>query len=715
MTISEFTDGPHRLDSSSDTVVLEFKHGRIPEIVHWGTRLPDDVDLVHLVRAMETPVPHGLLDTGEALSLLPQLGSGFTGHPAVQVQRGNSDTITNFGLTEYHADRSQIAFTLTDTDLAATLHLKLSLDQRTSVLTSQISMTNTGADGLQLDWLAGLTLPTEFADLLHFNGRWALEFQQLRHYLASGQLTKENRTGRTSHHSPPFLIAGEKGFAEHHGAVIALHLAWSGNHRLIAERLRDGRIQLQAGVLLAPGEISLKRGESWHSPAVHVARGERGLNDVSRKFHAFVRQKIVPAGIYSKPRPVHFNTWEAVYFEHDVEKLKQLADLAADVGVERFVLDDGWFKGRIHDKAGLGDWEVDRNKYPDGLAPLIRHVIARGMEFGLWVEPEMVNSDSDLMRAHPDWILGIHGRNQPLGRAQYILDLTRPEVFETIFQQLDALLRQYPISYLKWDANRDVSHGFSAGRPASFAQTQALYRLLDRVRDAYPEVEIEACASGGARADYAMLSRAERIWTSDCNDPYDRQMIQRGFSIFFPPEVMGCHIGPRRAHTTGREASTAFRAYTAFFGHMGIEANLLSLSAQERAQVAAIIREHKRWRDHLSHAQILRLEHDDSAICGFVAIDQLVALVSVAHLGSSPYPLLAPLRIPGLKGGNWSVHQLNASPGALSRAKYTPPVSRGEAVIMPAPVLCERGLPLPVMAAGEVAIFVLKHMDAAND
>ena len=444
MKISDFVDGPHRLDSSSDTLVLELKHGRVPQIMHWGTRLPDNVDLGQLVRATDAPVPHGLLDTGEALCLVPQAGSGFTGHPAVQAHRGSYDTVTNFSLTECQADHSQIAFTLSDTDLAATLHLKLTLDQRSSVLTSQISMTNIGADGLQLDWLAGLTLPTEFADLMQFDGRWAREFQPLRQYLASGQLVKENRTGRTSHHSPPFLIVGEKGFAEHHGAVMALHLAWSGNHRLIAERLRDGRIQLQAGVLLAPGEVSLKRGESWSSPTVYAARGDKGLNEISKRFHAFVRQRIVPAQIYQKPRPVHFNTWEAVYFEHNVEKLKLLADLAADVGVERFVLDDGWFKGRVHDKAGLGDWEVDRSKYPDGLDPLIRHIIARGMEFGLWVEPEMVNSDSDLMREHPDWILGIHGRGQPLGRSQYILDLTRPEVFDNIFHQLDAFEADFP-------------------------------------------------------------------------------------------------------------------------------------------------------------------------------------------------------------------------------------------------------------------------------
>ena len=715
MAMSTPAGGHHRLDSSNDTVVLQFREEGLPEILHWGTRLPDEIDLEEFRRAVERPVPHGLFDLGEAPSLIPQAGSGFTGHPAIQVHRGGYDTITDFRLAGCQADSAKINFVLNDETLAATLLVQLMLDPATGVLTSRIKLTNTGADGLNLDWLAGLTLATEYADITQFDGRWALEFQLVRQYLSSGQIGKENRTGRTSHHSPPFLIAGEKGFGENHGAVIALHLAWSGNHKLFAERLRDGRIQLQCGVLLTPGEVILKRAESWESPPVYVARGERGLNDASRKLHAFVRQNLLSPRIAKKPRPVHFNTWEAVYFQHDLAKLKTLADLAADMGVERFVLDDGWFKRRINDRAGLGDWEVDDIKYPDGLSPLINHVIARGMEFGLWVEPEMVNSDSDLMRAHPDWILGIQGRAQPLGRSQYMLDLTRRDAFDAIFEKLDALLRQYPISYLKWDANRDVSHGLSAGRPAMYSQIQALYRLLDRIRDAHKDIEVEACASGGARADYAMLTRAERIWTSDCNDPYDRQTIQRGFSIFFPPEVMGCHVGPRRAHTTGREASTAFRAYTAFFGHMGIEADLLDLTAQERLQIATVIREHKRWRDHLRHAQIMRLEYDDRSICAFVAIGEASALISVAHLSSSPYPLLAPLRVPGLGRGNWSVQQLNIPPAARSRVKYAPPLSLGEKVILPALVLHEQGVPLPVMAVGEVAIFALHRLGTANE
>ena len=202
------------------------------------------------------------------------------------------------------------------------------------------------------------------------------------------------------------------------------------------------------------------------------------------------------AGLRGRPCLVHFNTWEAIYFDHDEARLRELADLAASVGVERFVLDDGWFRNRIDDRRGLGDWTPDPIKYPDGLGPLIAHVRNLGMSFGLWVEPEMANADSDLLRSHPDWIIGEPGRDQPLGRGQYVLDLSRPEVAENIFQQLDVLLRDNAIDYLKWDMNRDLTHPVSGGRWTVHRQTLAVYRLIDRVRAAHPKIQIESCASG---------------------------------------------------------------------------------------------------------------------------------------------------------------------------------------------------------------------------
>src|SRR6266542_1136250 len=243
----------------------------------------------------------------------------------------------------------------------------------------------------------------------------------------------------------------------------------------------------------------------------------------------------------------------------------------ATCGVERFVLDDGWFRHRRDDTAGLGDWYVDETVWPHGLEPLIGHVRSLGMEFGLWVEPEMVNPDSDLYRAHPDWILSAGGRLPPTCRHQQVLDLANPGAYGYVRARLDALLSENDIAYLKWDHNRDLVDAGHQGRPGVHAQTLAVYRLLDELRAAHPGVEVESCSSGGARVDLGILERTDRVWASDCNDALERQTIQRWTGLFLPPELIGTHVGPPRAHTTGRVHDLSFRAATALFGHAGIE------------------------------------------------------------------------------------------------------------------------------------------------
>ena len=275
------------------------------------------------------------------------------------------------------------------------------------------------------------------------------------------------------------------------------------------------------------------------------------------------------------------------------------------------------------------DWTVSDDAHPDGLEPLIDHVVGLGMEFGIWVEPEMVNPDSDLYRAHPDWALGDPDLT---GRNQLVLDLTIDDCWHHLFGALDRLLADHDISFVKWDMNRDV---VAAG---THAQTVALYRLLDALRDRHPEVEIESCASGGGRADAGILERTQRIWTSDCNDPLERQTIQRGFSYFLPPEVMGAHVGPPRAHTTGRTHRLAFRASTALFGHLGIEWNLLDATDRDLEKLAAWIALHKELRALLHCGDVVRLDPPDAATIahGVVAPDRAGAVFSFAQMATGP-------------------------------------------------------------------------------
>ncbi len=319
---------------------------------------------------------------------------------------------------------------------------------------------------------------------------------------------------------------------------------------------------------------------------------------MSNAFHAYLRSRPQHP---STPRPVLLNIWEAVYFDHDLDTLRGLADIAASCGVERFVVDDGWFHSRRSDDAGLGDWWVDTTVWPNGLTPLIDHVRGLGMQFGIWVEPEMVNPDSDLYRAHPDWTLVDERYPVVLGRNQLVLDLGRAEVCEYLFAHLDALLGDHDIAYVKWDMNRDLVAATSGGRAGVHRQTLGVYALFDRLRAAHPGVEFETCASGGGRVDFGIFERTDRAWTSDSIDALDRQQIQRGFSLLFPPELMGTHIGSPVAHTTGRSHGLGFRAIAAMFGSLGIEWNLLKASDRDRADLAEIIAMHKRLRPFLHH------------------------------------------------------------------------------------------------------------------
>jgi alpha-galactosidase len=332
------------------------------------------------------------------------------------------------------------------------------------------------------------------------------------------------------------------------------------------------------------------------------------------------------------------------------------------VGIERFVLDDGWFGSRRDDHRGLGDWWVSPEVYPNGLAPLIEHVRGLGMEFGIWVEPEMVNPDSDLYRAHPEWALVTDGYDPVLARHQLVLNLAHPDAFAHVLDQLDALLRDHDVAYVKWDMNRNHVQGSGVrGTAGTHEQTLAFYRLLDTLRERHPGVEFESCASGGARIDFEVLRRAERVWTSDCNDALERQTIQWGASMLIPPELMGAHIGPTRSHTTGRMHSLAFRSVTALLGHLGVEWNVLALDDTERSQLADTIALHKRFRALAHSGDVVRFDpvangngtgangaQPASHAYGVYARDRSEALVVHAQLTSGISLLSPPVRLPGL-------------------------------------------------------------------
>jgi alpha-galactosidase len=617
-----------------------------PTILHWG----DDVghDLTGVRAILEVAISHGTLDVVAPASITAEHGSGYPGRPGLEGFRpSGSGWAPRF--RPRRVEKTAESLECVSIDGAEGLELRTTIRLEPSgLLRIRVAVQNTADTIYAVQALRVIVpLPTRASEALTFAGRWTNEYLPIRDSLHTGTLCVENRSGRTSHDRMPIAFVGTAAFGESSGEVWAAHLEWSGNSSLSIETAPTGQRTIAIEELLLPGEIVIQPGESYETPWVALAYSPHGTNGVSDAFHAELRSS---SGHPSSPRPVLLNIWEAVYFDHNLETLKALADRSAEIGVERFVVDDGWFHGRRNDRAGLGDWWVDEAVWPEGLWPIVNHVVERGMEFGLWFEPEMVNPDSDLFRAHPEWLLTDQRYDPIFGRQQLVLDLGEPAVRAYLFDRISGLLGTYPIAYVKWDMNRVIVHGSHGGRAGVHEQTLGLYRLLDDLRETHPTVEFETCASGGGRIDLAMLRRTSRAWTSDCNDPLDRQRIQRGFTHLFPPEYMGAHIGGPVSHTTKRRHSLAFRAGTAFFGHLGIEWNVLNATTEDTAALANVIATHKRFRPLLHSGRSLRFDHPNPAVLahGVVSNDQRESLISYALIATPESLVVEPLRLTGL-------------------------------------------------------------------
>ncbi|MGI8415375.1 MAG: alpha-galactosidase, partial [Nakamurella sp.] len=416
-----------------------------------------------------------------------------------------------------------------------------------------------------------------------------------RHQLADGLWCRESRAGRPGLDSSTMMIVGEPGFGFQDGRVLAVSVATSGNSVLAVERSAAVRGTVSAGELLLPGEVVLTSGESYTSPWVFAVARTDGLDGAAQTLHEWQRS----LAAHPASQPVTLNVWEAVFFDHDLAKLTRLADVAALIGVERFVLDDGWFHARRDDSAGLGDWWVDPDVWPQGLGPLVDHVHHLGMEFGLWFEPEMVNPDSDLFRAHPDWILQTGGRTPRPQRNQQVVDLTIPAAWERIRDMVDAVLSEYRIDAVKWDHNRDLLEAGSntrSGAAAAHRQSLAFHALLDDLGRRHPHVAWESCASGGGRVDLGIVERVQRFWTSDMTDAMARQPIQRWTVQLVAPEYLGAHISSTRSHHTQRSYDLGFRAAVALFGALGVEWDLTGSDQAELDGIAGWIELYKTWR-----------------------------------------------------------------------------------------------------------------------
>lgn len=629
------------LRNGGTSVVLDARHAPLPVIVAWGPDLGDlsTDDLAALGLAALRQRVSGGLDRPAPLTLIPQESSGWLGTPGLTGHRAGRDFSTALVTDDIESDGA--AATIRATDAAAGLTATIELHVTDAgLLRQRITLENLAAEPYALTALAPtFPLPRDLDELLDTTGRHLRERSPQRHAFTIGSHVRESRRGRPGADASLLLAAGRAGFGFERGLVYAVHTAWSGNHRLLAERTPTADAFLSAGELLAPGEIELAEGETYATPWAIGSWGD-GLNELSKRFHDELRARPQHP---RRARPVTLNTWEAVYFDHDLDTLTNLAERAARVGVERFVLDDGWFRGRRDDTAGLGDWYVDADVWPDGLGPLIERVRGLGMEFGLWVEPEMVNLDSDLAREHPDWIL--RGRDElPVpARQQYVLDLAHADAWQYLLDRLDALLTEYDIAYLKWDHNRDLLEAGAAdtGRARVHENVAALYRLLAALKRRHPGLEIESCASGGARVDLGILEHTDRIWTSDTLDPIERLQIQRYTGLLVPTEIMGAHLTSPQVHSTHRRVTLDLSAGVALFGHFGIEWNLTKLDDAGLDRVARWVARHKAHRDLIHTGAMVHGDTPDAAtdVRGVVARDATSALFTFTQVSTSvTYP-----------------------------------------------------------------------------
>jgi len=636
------------LRAGQSALVLDVSGPKLPRVLHWGAV----VEALDGFAAATQPLALQI-DEPLPITLLPAQADGWQGRPGLAGHRDGAWpfqrlTVTGEPLVEVDPEGGgRIVVEASDVEAGIATRSELVLTPR-GVLRVRHTVTNTGDGVWTLDRLeALLPIPGQARELLDFSGRWPREKQPQRSEFQHGSHVRENRRGHTGHDATGLLVAGTPGFGFESGEVWAVHIGWSGDHVHAAERLPEGVSLLGGGELLLPGEVRLAAGSAYVSPWAYFAYSPAGLNGVSAALHEELRAR--PQHPRS-PRPMVLNTWEAVYFDHRLDRLQELADVAARIGVERFVLDDGWFLGRRDDTAGLGDWYVDPEVWPAGLHPLVDHVRALGLQVGLWFEPEMVNPRSRLAEEHPDWILATPGRWPVLARRQVILDVAHPEAYAYLLDRISSLVTEYGIDYIKWDHNRDLIEAVHNGQAGVRAQTLAVYALLAEVRRRHPKLEIESCSGGGARIDYGILEHTDRVWTSDTNDALERQAIQRWTGLLLPLELMGAHVGPPHAHTTGRYADLPFRAATALFGHAGLEWDLTSLDADELAQLTAWITLYKRLRPLLHTGTVVRADHPDPAawLHGVVSADREHAVYCYAQL-TSPLDLAPPsLRLPGL-------------------------------------------------------------------
>ena len=691
------------LSAPTSSLLLEVVNGALV-IRHWGAPIQGEVAL-----AATTPsIANSSWDEAQFPGIMRESARGFLGRPALSGHRNGKAWSTKCEVADFHHVGNHCAVTLRDFHAEIEVVITFDLDMY-GVLIQKASVKNIGDTHYCLnEFIHWLPLPREATHSLDFAGRWSNERQPQLREIQTGTWVRESREGRSGHNFSIADIAITAQTSFQSGSAWATSIAWSGNSHYLIERNFDGGQAIGAGELLLPGEVVLAPGESYEAPNLFAVFSAEGLDGVSSAFHSHVRAREVHP---KRPRPLTLNMWEALYFDHDESKIRALVDVAAEIGIERVVLDDGWFHSRRNDRSGLGDWVIDPAVWPQGLTPVIDYINSKAIEFGLWFEGEMVNPDSDLYRAHPEWILHEGERVPPLWRHQLVLDLGHEGAYNHVLEQTSAVLAAHNIAYIKWDHNRVLVDAGHLGKAGVRRQTQAIYRLFAELKKRHPGLEIESCASGGARIDLGVIDLVDRFWTSDNNDALERQTIQRWTSQVIPPELLGTHIGPTHGHQTGRTLELSMRATTALFGHAGIEWNITEATADERIHLTTWASYYKDNRALLHSGKSIRVDYPDEHgyLYGVVAKDKKKAIFAYAQLTPTVAIHPAALKFPDLDPATSYEVKAVFPAGKPRFMLITPPVWM-EGVTLTGSALANIGVTAPILAPANAFVIEIKAL-----
>lgn len=698
-----------RLDGGNVTYAFRVAGDGLLQSVYFGSRLRggDPID---------APDARGLSGFDVAANVVPQeyagWGGGLFAEPALKVAfpDGNRDLVLKYA--SHRLETDGITVELRDIQRPVTVTLRYSIDRATGILGRSALIRNAGTTDLRVDQAMAATyvLPVSHDYRLHFlTGRWVAEWTRQDRPITAGATVLESRRGSTgSENNPWFAITTDGRTTEESGPVWFGALAWSGSHRISINQDVAGRTRVTGGYNSFDFAYRLAPGETLETPVFYAGHSEGGMGEASRLFHRFERNRILPKDGGRPPlRKVLYNSWEATEFKVDEPGQMALAEKAAKIGVERFVMDDGWFGARNDDKAGLGDWTVNRTKFPNGLKPLIDRVNALGMEFGLWVEPEMVNADSDLYRAHPDWVINFAGRPRTEGRNQMVLNLARRDVRDHILTVLDTLLRENRITFLKWDYNRNWSEpGWPAMPPADQQKLHVdyvrnLYFILAELRRRHPGLEIESCSGGGGRIDLGIMALTDQVWPSDNTDPVDRMLIQDGFTQAYAPGTMMAWVTDSPNYVNKRATPLEFRFLSAMQGGLGIGTNLNHWADADFATATRYIATYKRIRETVLRGDLYRIVRptpgNPASTTLYVAADRAQAALFVMVHGTQRLDPREPVRLRGLDpAASYRIERMDG--GALPAG--TPTTASGD-------YWMGRGLDVPLRGDFQGAGFIL--------